>query len=149
MHMRIRTFATLWMQKRCFGVRRVSRTIGARMEADSYLEYLKRARLPSGNISCIFLQKYSLKLQIISKQAESSYRANQLTCLTSISIHRTPKPLSKMKTGSLEETRSSKSERTGSNAPVVTTIWCGICGQRGHNQLTYYYRFPKRFFSPI
>ena len=36
----------------------------------------------------IFLQKYSLKLQMISKQTVSSYHVNRLTCLTSISIHR-------------------------------------------------------------
>ena len=53
------------------------------------LEYLEaRARLPSGNISRIFTQKYSLKLQMISKQIVSSYHVNRLTCLTSISIHR-------------------------------------------------------------
>lgn len=60
-------------------------TNGARMEADEYLE--ERARSPSA-ANRIFLQKYSLKLQMISKQNVSSDHVNHLTYLTSISIHR-------------------------------------------------------------
>ena len=40
----------------------------------------------------IFLHKYSLKLQMISKQIVSSYHVNRLTCLMSISIHRSRFP---------------------------------------------------------
>ena len=52
----------------------------------------KRARNLRSATNRIFLQKYSLKLQMLSKQTEeqteSSYHVNQLTCLTSISIRR-------------------------------------------------------------
>ena len=90
---------------------------GARMEADEYLE--ARARFAVGNQPIyIFLHKYSLKLQMISKQIVSSYHVNRLTCLTSISIH-----------------RSRFLRNRFENAPAATTR-CGICGQLGHNQLT-------------
>ena len=48
----------------------------------------KRTRVLQLATNRIFLQKYSLKLQMISKQIVSSYHVNRLTCLTSISIHR-------------------------------------------------------------
>ena len=48
----------------------------------------KRARVLPSAANLIFLHKYSLKLQMISKQIVSSYHVNRLTCLTSISIHR-------------------------------------------------------------
>ena len=47
----------------------------------------KRARVLRLATNRIFLQKYSLKLQMISKQIVSSYHVSRLTCLTSISIH--------------------------------------------------------------
>ena len=49
----------------------------------------KRGRvLLLASTSLTFLLKNSLKLQMISKQIESNYRANRVTSLTSISIHR-------------------------------------------------------------
>ena len=48
----------------------------------------KRARVLRLATNRIFLHKYSLKMQMISKQIVSSYHVNRLTCLTSISIHR-------------------------------------------------------------
>ena len=49
----------------------------------------KRGRvLLSASTSLTFLLKNSLKLQMIAKQLESNYRANRVTSLTSISIHR-------------------------------------------------------------
>ena len=48
----------------------------------------KRGRvLLLASTSLTFLLKNSLKLQMISKQIESNYRANRVTSLTSISIH--------------------------------------------------------------
>jgi hypothetical protein len=47
------------------------------LEDDAYLE--ARARFAVGEHSLIFLQKYSFKLQMLSKQIESNYHANRLT----------------------------------------------------------------------
>ena len=67
----------------------------------------------------IFLQKYSLKLQMISKQTESSYHLNRLTCLTSIIIHRGRFPQNgqgaRMRTGSrTRQRRPRRSVASGS-----------------------------------
>ena len=52
----------------------------------------KRARNLRSATNRIFLQKYSLKLQMLSKQTESSYPCESITYLTSISIHRSRFP---------------------------------------------------------
>ena len=48
----------------------------------------KSTRVLQSVTNRIFLHKYSLKLQMISEQNVSSYHVNQLTYLTTISIHR-------------------------------------------------------------
>jgi len=87
----------------------------------------KSVRVLQSVTNRIFLHKYSLKLQMISKQNVSSYHVNQLTYLTSISIHRSHFPKTRL---------WRPQENRFVNAPAAAMTKCGICGQRGHNQLT-------------
>ena len=89
----------------------------------------KRARVLRSATNRIFLHKYSLKLQMISKQIV--YRI-KLPCESTyvFDVNKyPPKPLPKKRPGRPHENRFE-------NAPAEATTRCGICGQLGHNQLT-------------
>jgi len=102
---------------------------GARMEADdAYLE--ARARFAVGEHQPYFLAEVfieaanDLKTNCIKLPCESTY-------LFDVNKY-PPKPLPKTRPGRPDENRFE-------NAPAAATTRCGICGQRGHNQLTYEY----------
>ena len=100
---------------------------GARVEADSYLEYLKaRARFALGGqpyfLAEVFIEAANdLKTKRIKLLYESTYvfDVNKYP----------PKLLPKARPGRPHENRFQ-------NAPSAATTRCGICSQRGHNQLT-------------
>ena len=103
---------------------RFEETNGARMEADEYLE--ERARFAVGGqpyfLAEVFIEAANdLKTNLIKLPCESSYvfDANKYP----------PKPFPKARPGRPHENHFV-------NAPAAATTLCGICGQRGHNQLT-------------
>jgi len=99
---------------------------GARMEADEYLE--ARARFAVGDqpyfLAEVFVEAANdLKTNRIKLPCESTYvfDVNKYP----------PKPLPKARRGA-----GRPHENRFVNAPAEATTHCGICGQRGHNQLT-------------
>ena len=99
---------------------------GARMEADSYLEYLEaRARFAVGCqpyfLAEVFIEAANdLKTNRIKLPCESTYvfDVNKYP----------PKPLPPKRLGRPPENRLE-------NAPAAAMTMCGFCGQLGHNQL--------------
>ena len=96
------------------------------MEADAYLE--ARARFAVGDqpyfLAQVFIEAaHDLKTNRIKLPCESTYvfDVNKYP----------PKPLPKTRQG-----RGRPHENRFENAPAEATTRCGICGQRGHNQLT-------------
>ena len=103
---------------------RLEEVNGARMEADEYLE--ARARFAVGDqpyfLAQVFIEAANnLKTNRIKLPCESTYvfDVNKYP----------PKPLPKKRPGRPAENRFE-------NAPAAATTRCGICGQRGHNQVT-------------
>ena len=124
--------AALWnrMQARHFGVGEVSRTIGRkeRCENGSRCVYRSARALRFGDqpyfLAQVFIEAANdLKTNRIKLPCESTYvfDVNKYP----------PKPLPKTRRG-----RGRPHENRFENAPAEATTRCGICHQRGHNQLT-------------
>ena len=97
---------------------------GARMEADAYIQERARFAAVGGQpyfLAQVFIEAANdLKTKRIKLPCESTYvfDVNKYP----------PKPLPKTQLGRPHENRFV-------NAPAAATKRCGICGQRGHNQL--------------
>jgi len=99
---------------------------GVRMEADEYLE--ARARFAVGDqpyfLAQVFIEAANdLKTNRIKLPCESTY-------VLDVNKY-PPKPLPKTRPGRPHENRF-----VNPPAAAAATTRCGICGQRGHNQLT-------------
>ena len=131
-HVWMCALAALWnrMQTRYFGVGEVSRTIGgkewwkhgSRCVSRSARAFCRSATKPYF-LAEVFIQAANdLKTNRIKLPCESTYvfDVNKYP----------PKPLPK------ELGEGAPHENRFENAPAADTKRCGICGQRGHNQLT-------------
>ena len=113
----------------------------------------KSVRVLPSAANRIFLQKYSLKLQMISKQILSSYHVNRLTCLTPISIHRSRflRLGQGARTRTASWTHQPRPRRGVASAIDAVTINLHVSSMKfgliGTTPMTWYYQISSRMLS--
>ena len=134
-HVWMWALAALWdrMQTRSFGVGEVSRTVGGSEWCEDGSRWVSR----SARAFCSWRPTDIYFLAEVFIEAANDLKTNrtklpcELTYVFDVNKY-PPKPLPKTQRG-----RGRPHENRFENAPAEATTHCGICHQRGHNQLTW------------